>query len=171
MKALQGKINEIKGNIFDYENWGALAWYVLAGSAPPGINYWADQRYHFLNWINKNFGGISWKGQGHCLTYCDKGFALIVGNKYVEHESYRQAFEELKMLCKERDIKRLVLPPAPAWQETKQIFMDVFMGSDIDIKIVYDEEYLKGEIKDGELDKAIYNNRDRSLGALAKKYY
>ena len=173
--ALEGNINEIKGNIFDWAGRGAFAFFAWANSAPSGISYWADARFNIWNWINKEYDGISWNGDGYCLPCCNQNlFAIVVGN-YAEaprvDAAYRQAFAHLKEICEEREIDKLVLPPAPAWQETKQIFMDVFMGSNIDIKIVYDDDYFKGEIKDGELDKSEFISRDKSAGALAHKYY
>ena len=57
-------------------------------------------------------------------------------------------------------------------KDVKQIIVNMFMGTDFDIRIVYLDEFIKGEIIDPDMEKLNFGKDRKHIdGNLEHKYY
>ena len=185
-----GRINETPGNLFDYENDYALAHWIGASSRfDVGLSKYFQKRYSVRDDIERNHI-LNWNGHGYCIL-SNNGhiFNLVVKNKQYELPTLRNveaALAHMKEIAEERNIMKIALPritsPRDAsdaagftcftWQDIKQIIVNMFMGTDFDIRIVYLEEFIKGEIIDPDLEKINFGKDRKHIdGNLEHKYY
>jgi hypothetical protein len=58
------------------------------------------------------------------------------------------------------------------WQDVKDIIIDVYGGSDHDLRIVYLKEYYKGSIIDPDMERINFGKDSKHIdGNLEKKYF
>jgi len=179
-----GQINETPGNLFDYENDYALAHWIGASSRfDVGLSKFFQKRYSVRDDI-KQHHILTWNGKGYCiLSNNNHIFNLVVKNKQYELPTLRNvelALAHMKEIAEEQNIMKIALPristPRDAagftWQDVKDIIMNMFMGTDFDIRVIYLHEYIKGTILDGDLEKANFGKDRKHIdGNLEKKYY
>ena len=178
---MQGSIDEIPGNLFDYEKDYALAHCISADFAlGAGIAKFFQARYSTRDELRQGFPHV-WNGTGYCIiTNNNHVINLVTKNNYFDKPTLRNveaALAHMKEICEDRGIYKIAMPRIGCgldrlnWQDVKPIITDLFAATAFDIKVIYLHEYLKGNIQDGELDKYMFEHRDRSAGALSKQYF
>lgn len=178
-----GQINETPGNLFDYENDYALAHCISADFAlKTGIAKAFQDRYSTRDELMRLFPHRQWTGKGYCLlTNNEKVFNLVVKGAYFEKPSLitvKAALAHMKEIAEEKGIWKIAMPrigygyDGLEWQDIKDEIMDMFAGTDFDIRIVYLEEYLQGSIIDPDMEKMNFGKDRKHIdGNLEKKYY
>ena len=84
----------------------------------------------------------------------------------------------MKEIAEEKGIWKIAMPrigygyDGLEWQDIKDEIMDMFAGTDFDIRIVYLEEYLQGSIIDPDMERMNFGKDRKHIdGNLEKKYY
>ena len=177
-----GQINETPGNLFDYENDYALAHCISADFAlGAGIAKYFQSRYGTRDELRQRFPHM-WNGHGYCLlTNNDHVFNLVTKHRYFEKptlNTMREALIHMRIIAEERGIHKIAMPRIGCgldrlqWQDVKDILMEVYGGSDLDIRVVYLNEYLDGKILDPDTEKINFGkDRQHIDGNLEKKYF
>lgn len=182
-----GQINETPGNLFDYENEYALAHWICANSRfDVGLSKFFQERYSVRDDIERNHI-LTWNGEGYCvLSNNNHIFNLVVKKEQYEAPTLRNvesALVHMKEIAEERNIWKIALPrittPCDAagftgitWMDVKQIIINMFMGTDFDIRVVYLDEYIQGKIIDGDIEKYNFGKDRKHIdGNLEKKYF
>jgi O-acetyl-ADP-ribose deacetylase (regulator of RNase III) len=178
-----GQINETPGNLFDYENDYALAHCISADFAlGAGIAKYFQARYGTRDELRQTCFPHVWNGHGYCLlTNNDHVFNLVTKNRYFEKptlNTMREALIHMRIIAEERGIHKIAMPRIGCgldrlqWQDVKDILMEVYGGSDLDIRVVYLNEYLDGKILDPDTEKINFGkDRQHIDGNLEKKYF
>lgn len=178
-----GQINETPGNLFDYENDYALAHCISADFAlGAGIAKYFQARYGTRDELRQAFPQYQWNGKGYCLvTNNNRVFNLVTKSRYFEKPtltSLREALVSMKEISEERGIYKIAMPRIGCgldklnWQDVKDIIIDVYGGSDHDLRIVYLKEYYKGSIIDPDMEKINFGKDRKHIdGNLEKKYF
>lgn len=183
-----GQINETPGNLFDYENDYALAHCISADFAlGAGIAKYFQARYGTRDELRQRFAQVYsdrgyWNGHGYCLlTNNDHVFNLVTKHRYFEKptlDTMREALIHMRIIAEERGIHKIAMPRIGCgldrlqWQDVKDILMEVYGGSDLDIRVVYLNEYLNGRILDPDTEKINFGkDRQHIDGNLEHKYY
>ena len=176
-----GQINETPGNIFDYEKECALAHWIGASSRfDVGLSQFFQKRYHTYDDI-KEHHVMDWQGKGYCiLSNNGHVFNLVVKDKQYEVPTLRNvefALAHMKEIAEEQNIMKIVLPrigdaSGITWFEVKNIIINIFMGTNFDIRVVYLDEYIQGKIIDGDIEKYNFGKDRKHIdGNLEKKYF
>lgn len=175
-----GQINETPGNLFDYENDYALAHWVSADSRfDVGLAKFFQARYSTRGEFRQAFAH-----EGNCIvTNNNHVFNLVVKKHQYEMPTLRNvesALAHMKLIAEERGVWRIALPRISlsredrycGWQDVKDIIMNMFMGTNFDIRIVYLEENLDGKILDPDMEKVNFGKDRKHIdGNLERKYY
>lgn len=183
--ALKGNINEVPGNLFDYDTQGYSLVHCIGADfkMKDGISKYFDIRYQTETELRKKYGGcMLWSNHGCCIITNNNGICnLVVKDSYYNKtklERLREALVDMKEQCETRGIYKLAMPYIGCgfggldWNDVKQIIIDIFASSDFDIKIVYLEDYIKGEIKDPDLEKINFGKDRKAIdGNLEHLYY
>jgi hypothetical protein len=173
-----GQINETPGNIFDYENSYALVNYISADFAfDAGLPKLFQARYSTRDDLRQRFPHYNWDGHGHCL--CTNNLHvlnLVTKNRYFEKSTLvaiEEALLQMKEFCEIVDIYKIAMPRiGENWQDVKDIIMNIFMGTNFDIRIVYLNEYYDGHILEPDLELQNFGkDREHIDGNVEKKYY
>lgn len=174
-----GQINETPGNLFDYEKDCALAISIGADFNFYGsLTKFFQARYGTRDELRQRFPQYQWNGKGYCLvTNNNHVFNLITKSRYFEKPTLanlREALVSMRDICLTRGITKIAMPRYREieWQEVKDIIVDVFMGFELDIRIVYLDEYIHGRIMNPDLEKQNFGKDRKSIdGNTSKKYY
>ncbi len=181
-KIAGGQINETPGNLFDYDKEYALAHCISADFAlGAGIAKLFQARYSTRDELRQRFPH-HWTGQGYCLvTNNNHVFNLVTKNRYFEKPTLRTveaALAHMKEIAEQEGIYKIAMPRIGCgldkldWQDVKQIIINMFMGTDFDIRIVYLDEYIKGRILDPDMEKVNFGKDRKHIdGNLEHKYY
>ena len=177
-----GQINETPGNLFDYENDYALAHCISADFAlGAGIAKYFQARYGTRDELRQRFAHV-WNGYGYCLmTNNNHVFNLVTKNRYFEKPTLltmRESLMDMRRIAEEVGIRKIAMPRIGCgldrlqWQDVKDILVEVYGGSDLDIRVVYLNEYLDGRILDPDTEKINFGkDRQHIDGNLEKKYF
>lgn len=169
------RYNEIPGNILDYETEYALALATSADfSMSDPISQLIDNRYKTREWLKNAYPHNTWQSKGECYISNDNHiFNLIVKARAWQKASYenvREALQSMREIALERNIVTIAMPRICCeydgldWNIIHDMIFEVFDGDEIEIKVVYEKEFIHGEIKDGELDKEMYRKcKDKEL--------
>lgn len=169
-----GSINEEPGNLFDYEGGYALAHCISADFAlGMGIAKHFQARYSTRDELRQAFPQHNWTGHGYCLiTNQNHIINLVTKRAYYEKPtlaSLREALVSMKEICEERGIYKIAMPRIGCgldkldWFDVKKIIMDLFMGTRFEIRIVYLNEFIKGNILDPDVEKNTYESKHRNI--------
>lgn len=176
-------LNETPGNLFDYEGECALAHCISADFAfDAGVGQFFQSRYSTRDDLRRRFPHYQWQGHGDCLISNDGNVInLVTKNKVYEKPTLanmREALVSMREVCLERGITKIAMPRIGSgidgldWQEVKNIIVDVFMGFEINIRIVYLEDWFNGRILDPDLEKQNFGKDRKNIdGNTSKKYY
>ena len=95
----------------------------------------------------KEFKNFKWENTGRCIKAKNSiVFHLITKNRYWDKPTYRtlkESLMELKTLCLEQNIKKLVMPKIGCgldklqWNTVKENIIKIFNDTDIEILICY----------------------------------
>ena len=178
-----GQINETPGNLFDYEKDCALAISIGADFNFYGsLTKFFQARYGTRDELRQRFPQYQWNGKGYCLvTNNNHVFNLITKSRYFEKPTLanlREALVSMRDIAEERKIPKIVMPRIECgfngmnWQDIKDIIIDVYGGTNLDLRIVYLEEYINGEIIDPDMEKINFGEDRKHIdGNLEKKYF
>lgn len=182
--ALKGKINEVPGNLFDYDTQGYSLVHCIGADyrMKDGIAKYFQIRYKTEDELKNNFFVRTWTGHGRCVITNNNGVCnLVVKRQYFNKPTLkilREALVDMKAQCETRGIYKLAMPYIGCgidgldWNDVKQIIVDIFASTEFDIKIVYLEDYIKGEIKDPDLEKINFGKDRKAIdGNLEHLYY
>lgn len=169
------QINEIAGNLFDYERERALVHCVDAGfTFKDGLNKFFQIRYSTRDELKQAFPHYHWTGHGDCLVSNNgKIFNLVTKNKYWDKgdlERMREALVLLREKCKELGVRKIAMPRLGCgfdglyWSDVKNMIDEIFLGENFDIVIVYIHEAINGTI----IEPGLPEKRDE---LLSKKFY
>lgn len=172
-------LNETPGNLFDYEKSCALAHYISADFAfETNLTKLFQTRYSTRDALRQAFPHYQWQGQGDCLITNDGNIInLIVKNNWYDKPNIvnvRESLEKMRDICLTRGIKKIAMPRYGEieWQEVKDEIVNIFMGFELDIRIVYLNEYIHGKIMNPDLEKQNFGKDRKSIdGNTSKKYY
>lgn len=179
-----GFINETPGNLFDYEKDYALAHWISADSGfDTGLSQYFQARYSTRDELRQRFPQ-EWNGKGYCLATNDNHvFNLVIKHHQYETPQLRNvesALAHMKEIAEEHNVYKIALPritvPSDVkgftWLEAKDKLMNLFMGTNFDIRVVYLDEYIKGEILDPDMERLNFGkDRHHIDGNVEKKYY
>jgi len=182
--ALEGKINEVPGNLFDYDTQGYSLVHCISANSDfkHGIAKYFQARYRTKDEIKRYVPVNYWAGHGYCLATNNNGvYNLVVANDYFDKPTLatmREALEDMKYQCETRGTYKIAMPYIGCgfgeldWNDVKQIIIDIFASTEFDIKIVYLEDYINGEIKDPDLEKINFGKDRKAIdGNLEHLYY
>ena len=173
------KYNEVPGVLFEYENDYALAQWVSADwrYQAGGVEI-MQARYNTSNELKSFYPNKLWPNFGHCLpTNNGKVFNLVVCRNYWETPSYksvREALQALVVAAETHGVTKIALPRIKGldWQKVHDIIFEVCNVDWLEIKVVYEEEFLKGTIVDSDIDKFNYGKDRQNIdGNTRYKYY
>ena len=112
-----------------------------------GIALEFNRVFNCKNELVKEFKNFKWENTGRCIKAKNSiVFHLITKNKYWDKPTYRTLKEsliELKTLCIEQNIKKLVMPKIGCgldklqWNTVKENIIKIFNDTDIEILICY----------------------------------
>ena len=112
-----------------------------------GIALEFNKVFNCKNELVKEFKNFKWENTGRCIKAKNSiVFHLITKNKYWDKPTYRTLKEsliELKTLCIEQNIKKLVMPKIGCgldklqWNTVKENIIKIFNDTDIEILICY----------------------------------
>ena len=112
-----------------------------------GIALEFNKVFNCKNELVKEFKNFKWENTGRCIKAKNSiVFHLITKNKYWDKPTYRTLKEsliELKTLCIEQNIKKLVMPKIGCgldklqWNTVKEDIIKIFNDTDIEILICY----------------------------------
>lgn len=175
--------NETPGNLFDYENDYALVHCLGADfDCSFGIARVFDTRYSVRASLLKDYIENWWHGTGYCLISNNSNILNLVTKRTCYEkatlDNVRAALRTMKTKAEERGIWRVAMPRIAtgydglSWQDVHDIIFEVFDGSDFEIRVVYLNEYLDGNIIDGDIEKANFGKDRKSIdGNTSHKYY
>lgn len=174
--------NETEGIIFDYENKYALGQCISADfDFKAGLAKVYDARYGVRASLQEIYGKGNWQSKGHCLVSNGGNiFNFVVKDKYWMKTTYdrlEEAFEDCRRQMKAFGVTGLAIPRLGngmdelEWQKVHDIIFRVFDGSNLEIRVVYINEYIDGAIVDADMEKNNYKKRDTINGETGKKYY
>lgn len=173
-----GQINETPGNLFDYENSYALAHWVSADCRfDVGLAKFFQARYSTRGEFRQAFAH-----EGNCIvTNNNHVFNLVIKKHQYDIPTLRNvesALAHMKEIAEERGVYKIALPRinsctgGASWFDVKQSLINIFMGSDFDIRVVYLNEYIDGKILDPDMEKYNFGKDRKHIdGNLEKKYY
>lgn len=112
-----------------------------------GIALEFNRVFNCKNELVKEFKNFKWENTGRCIKAKNSiVFHLITKNRYWDKPTYRTLKEsliELKTLCLEQNIKKLVMPKIGCgldklqWNTVKENIIKIFNDTDIEILICY----------------------------------
>ena len=112
-----------------------------------GIALEFNRVFNCKNELVKEFKNFKWENTGRCIKAKNSiVFHLITKNRYCDKPTYRTLKEsliELKTLCIEQNIKKLVMPKIGCgldklqWNTVKENIIKIFNDTDIEILICY----------------------------------
>ena len=112
-----------------------------------GIALEFNRVFNCKNELVKEFKNFKWENTGRCIKAKNSiVFHLITKNRYWDKPTYRTLKEsliELKTLCIEQNIKKLVMPKIGCgldklqWNTVKENIIKIFNDTDIEILICY----------------------------------
>ena len=112
-----------------------------------GIALEFNKVFNCKNELVKEFKNFKWENTGRCIKAKDSiVFHLITKNRYWDKPTYRtlkESLMELKTLCLEQNIKKLVMPKIGCgldklqWNTVKENIIKIFNDTDIEILICY----------------------------------
>ena len=112
-----------------------------------GIALEFNRVFNCKNELIKEFKNFKWENTGRCIKAKNSiVFHLITKNRYWDKPSYRtlkESLMELKTLCLEQNIKKLVMPKIGCgldklqWNTVKENIIKIFNDTDIEILICY----------------------------------
>lgn len=174
--------NETKGVIFDYEDC-ALGHIISADFAlKHGLSRVMELRYGIRAELKRLYGKGNWQGVGHCLI-SNNGHILnlVVKDKYWMKTSYdrmEEALWDCRKVMEQYGIKKLVIPRIGTgmdeleWSKIHDIIFKVFCTTNLDIRVVYIDEYIDGAVIDADMEKHNFGKDRKNIdGNLEKKYY
>ena len=173
-----GQINETPGNLFDYEDTYTLVNYISADFVfDAGLPKFFQARYSTRDDLRQRFPHYNWNGHGRCL--CTNNLHvlnLVTKNRYFEKSTLvaiEEALLQMKEFCEIVDIYKIAMPRiGENWQDVKDIIMNIFMGTNFDIRIIYLNEYYDGHILEPDLEVQNFGKDRKHIdGNVEKKYY
>ena len=112
-----------------------------------GIALEFNRVFNCKNELVKEFKNFKWEKTGRCIKAKNSiVFHLITKNRYWDKTTYRtlkESLMELKTLCLEQNIKKLVMPKIGCgldklqWNTVKENIIKIFNDTDIEILICY----------------------------------
>ena len=112
-----------------------------------GIALEFNRVFNCKNELVKEFKNFKWENTGRCIKAKNSiVFHLITKNRYWDKPTYRtlkESLMELKTLCLEQNIKKLVMPKIGCgldklqWNTVKENIIKIFNDTDIEILICY----------------------------------
>ena len=112
-----------------------------------GIALEFNKVFNCKNELVKEFKNFKWENTGRCIKAKNSiVFHLITKNRYWDKPTYRtlkESLMELKTLCLEQNIKKLVMPKIGCgldklqWNTVKENIIKIFNDTDIEILICY----------------------------------
>ena len=112
-----------------------------------GIALEFNRIFNCKNELVKEFKNFKWENTGRCIKAKNSiVFHLITKNRYWDKPTYRtlkESLMELKTLCLEQNIKKLVMPKIGCgldklqWNTVKENIIKIFNDTDIEILICY----------------------------------
>ena len=112
-----------------------------------GIALEFNRVFNCKNELIKEFKNFKWENTGRCIKAKNSiVFHLITKNRYWDKPTYRtlkESLMELKTLCLEQNIKKLVMPKIGCgldklqWNTVKENIIKIFNDTDIEILICY----------------------------------
>lgn len=172
--------NEKPGIIFDYENDYVLVNYMGADFVPGDkLTRVMDTRYGVRADLIKRYGKENgWRGEGYCLP-SNNNHILNLIVKYdrwgdTNLQIIKQALNSMMIVCKECDIKKVAMPRfyEYEWQKVSDFMRELYIEDDFEIRVIYMNEYLKGDIGDADLEKLNFGKDRKNIdGNLEKKYF
>ena len=112
-----------------------------------GIALEFNRVFNCKNELVKEFKNFKWENTGRCIKVKNSiVFHLITKNRYWDKPTYRtlkESLMELKTLCLEQNIKKLVMPKIGCgldklqWNTVKENIIKIFNDTDIEILICY----------------------------------
>lgn len=112
-----------------------------------GIALEFNRVFNCKNELLKEFKNFKWENTGRCIKAKNSiVFHLITKNRYWDKPTYRtlkESLMELKTLCLEQNIKKLVMPKIGCgldklqWNTVKENIIKIFNDTDIEILICY----------------------------------
>ena len=112
-----------------------------------GIALEFNRVFNCKNELVKEFKNFKWENTGRCIKAKNSiVFHLITKNRYWDKPTYRtlkESLMELKTLCIEQNIKKLVMPKIGCgldklqWNTVKENIIKIFNDTDIEILICY----------------------------------
>ena len=112
-----------------------------------GIALEFNRVFNCKNELIKEFKNFKWENTGRCIKAKNSiVFHLITKNRYWDKPTYRtlkESLMELKTLCLEQNIKKLVMPKIGCgldklqWNTVKENIIKIFTDPDIEILICY----------------------------------
>ena len=182
--ALKGNINEVPGNLFDYDTQGYSLVHCISSdfALDAGIAKYFQIRYGTRDELKNIFCTRVWDGHGRCIMTNNNGVCNLITKQFYYNKptltALREALVDMKAQCETRGIYKLAMPYIGCgfdgldWNEVKQIIVDIFASTEFDIKIVYLKDYIKGEIKDPDLEKINFGKDRKAIdGNLEHLYY
>lgn len=169
------KINEVPGNLFDYDKEYALVHCVDAGfTFNAGLAKFFQVKYSTRDELRQAFPHYHWTGHGECLITNDGNiFNLVTKNGYYDKptlENLKEALVDLKEKCKAIGVSKIAMPRLGCgydglyWSDVRNAIDEVFLGEIFDVRIVYLHEAIHGTIIEPELPQ----KKDE---LLSKKFY
>lgn len=165
------KYNEVPGVLFDYDKEYALAQWISADfqytSKLPQL---MQARYDTFSELKSCYPNKFWPNFGYCLpTNNGHVFNLVVCANYWETPSYRSVREALQALvvaAEFRGVTKIALPQVKGldWQKVHDIIFDVCNVDWLEIKVVYDKEYINGNIVEPDVERIRFEKE-------GKKYF
>ena len=139
--ALKGKINEVPGNLFDYDTQGYSLVHCIGADykMKDGIAKYFQIRYKTEDELKNNFFVRTWTGHGRCVITNNNGVCnLVVKRQYFNKptlKTLREALVDMKAQCETRSIYKLAMPYIGCgidgldWNDVKQIIVDIFASA------------------------------------------
>ena len=93
------------------------------------------------------------------------------------YDRLREAFVECRDLMLACGVTRLAIPRVGngmdelEWVKVHDIIFEVFDSTDLEVRVVYVNEYIDGDIIDADMEKNNYKKRRTIDGETAKKYF
>lgn len=152
--------NEVRGKLYEYEDEYALAQWVSADfKYQAGGAEVMESRYGTTEQLKEFYPNMLWPNFGHCLPTNDgKVFNLVVCRNYWDtpnYKSVREALQALVVAAESKGVTKVALPRVKGldWSKVHDIIFDVCNVDWLEIKVVYEEEYINGKIIEPDVER------------------
>lgn len=155
------KYNEVIGNILDYENDGAIAFYIdREGNGFGKDSYWLEKRY------KNEFLSVELKPGDIVCSTNGKIFKMCISTE----QDVKKCLNKLHTAIVWMKINKLVLPRL--YPDMNTIFMNIFGSEEnLDIKCIYSVEERALNIQDSDIEKINFKRGEGIEGETKYRYY